>query len=67
LTYLENELTQALRIKPAGIVSETSQQRFNTETVKVQRRVTTSALLTHPLPEGDEQRRILIRFNGNGQ
>jgi hypothetical protein len=66
LTCLEDKLSQALCIEPAWIFSEACQQRPNTEAVMVKGTVTASALLAHPLPEGDEQRRILIRFNGDG-
>jgi hypothetical protein len=63
---LQNKPPQALCIEPAWIVSETSQQRLNTETVIVKSLITGSAHLSHPLPKGDEQRGIPIRLNGGG-
>jgi len=63
---LQNKPPQALCIEPAWIVSETSQQRLNTETVIVKGLITGSAHLSHPLPKGDEQRRILPLFKRGG-
>src|SRR5439155_18659355 len=48
-TFLQNERPQPACVKPAGLLSEPSEQVANMNAVVVERRITGTPLLAHPL------------------